>query len=231
MDKSRPAVSDEEVTRQGEPGWDRASVDHVLGTTRAVRRRLDFDRPVPREVLLECVELAQQAPTGGNRQGWRFLMVTDQDLRSEIADLYREASLAALQRQRDSSTDDQTRRVYASAVFLAENLHRVPVHVLPCVQVVPTPDGVRRSGTDGSDSIIQAAWSFMLALRARGLGSVWTSIGVARTDRISALLRIPDDFRHVALLPVAYTVGTDFRRAARPPATSITYWDTWGESS
>jgi nitroreductase len=192
---------------------------------------LDFDRPVPREVLLECVELAQQAPTGGNRQGWRFLIVTDQDRRREIADLYREASLAALQRQRDTSTDDQTRRVYASAVFLAENLHRAPVHVLPCVQVARTPDGVRRSGTDGSDSIIQAAWSFMLALRARGLGSTWTSIGVARTDRISTLLGIPDDFRHVALLPVGYTVGTDFRRAARPPATSITYWDTWGESS
>jgi nitroreductase len=191
---------------------------------------LDFDRPVPREVLLECIELAQQAPTGGNRQGWRFLIVTDQDRRRQIADLYREASLAALQRQRDGATHDQTRRVYASAVFLAENLHRVPVHVLPCVQVAPAPDGVRRSGMDGSDSIIQAAWSFMLALRARGLGSTWTSIGVARTDRISSLLGIPDDFRHVALLPVAYTVGTDFRRAARPPAPSITYWDTWGGS-
>jgi nitroreductase len=103
--------------------------------------------------------------------------------------------------------------------------------VFPCVQVVQTPGGVRRSGADASDSIIQAAWSFMLALRARGLGSTWTSVSLARTDRISALLRIPDDFRHVALLPVAYTVGTDFRRAARPPATSITYWDTWGESS
>ena len=231
MDKSRPSVSGEEVTQQSELEWDQASVDHVLGTTRAVRRRLDFDRPVPREVLLECVELAQQAPTGGNRQGWRFLIVTDEDLRREIADVYRNASLAALQRQRDSSNDDQTRRVYASAVFLAENLHRVPVHVFPCVQVVQARDGVRRSGADASDSIIQAAWSFMLALRARGLGSTWTTISLARTDRISTLLGIPDDFRHVALLPVAYTVGTDFRRAARPPATSITYWDTWGEPS
>jgi nitroreductase len=231
LDKCRPAVSDEEATRQGDPGWDRASVDHVLGTTRAVRRRLDFDRPVPREVLLECVELAQQAPTGGNRQGWRFLIVTDQRLRNEIADVYRKASLAALQHQRDNSDDDQTRRVYGSAVFLAENLHRVPVHVFPCVQVARTPDGVRRAGASGSDSIIQAAWSFMLALRARGLGSTWTSISLARTDRLSTLLGIPDDFRHVALLPVAYTLGSDFRRAARPPATSITYWDTWGESS
>jgi nitroreductase len=230
MDKSRPTVPDEEIARQGQPGWDRASVDHVLATTRAVRRRLDFDRPVPREVLLECVELAQQAPTGGNRQGWRFLMVTDQHLRSEIADLYREASLAILQGRRDSATDDQTRRVYASAVFLAENLHRVPVHVLPCVQVVDTPGGVRPSG-DAADSIIQAAWSFMLALRARGLGSAWTTISLARADKMSSLLGIPGDFRHVALLPVAYTVGTDFRRAARPPATSITYWDAWGESS
>ncbi len=231
MDKSRPTTSDEEVARQGEPGWDRASVDHVLATTRAVRRRLDFDRPVPREVLLECIELAQQAPTGGNRQGWRFLIVTDQDLRSEIADLYREASLAILQRRRDSANDDQTRRVYASAVFLAENLHRVPVHVFPCVQLVQIPDGVRPPGADASDSIIQAAWSFMLALRARGLGSTWTTISLERADKISSLLRIPGDFRHVALLPVGYTVGTDFRRAARPPATSITYWDTWGESS
>jgi nitroreductase len=230
MDKSRPTVPDEEVPRQGEPGWDRASVDHVLATTRAVRRRLDFDRPVPREVLLECVELAQQAPTGGNRQGWRFLMVTDQHLRSQIADLYREASLAILQGRRDSAADDQTRRVYASAVFLAENLHRVPVHVLPCVQVVDIPGNVRPSG-DASDSIIQAAWSFMLALRARGLGSAWTTISLARADKMSSLLGIPGDFRHVALLPVAYTVGTDFRRAARPPATSITYWDAWGGSS
>jgi nitroreductase len=231
VDKSRPAASDQEGTPEGELGWDRASVDLVLGTTRAVRRRLDFDRPVPREVLLECIELAQQAPTGGNRQGWRFLIVTDQDLRREIADLYRNASLAGLQRQRDSTNDDQTRRVYASAVFLAENLHRVPVHVFPCVQVVQAPDGVRRSGANASDSIIQAAWSFMLALRARGLGSTWTSITLAQTDKVSTLLRIPGDFRHVALLPVAYTIGTDFRRAARPPATSITYWDAWGESS
>jgi nitroreductase len=192
---------------------------------------LDFDRPVPREVLLECIELAQQAPTGGNRQGWRFLIVTDQDLRGEIADLYREASLPILQRRRDSSKDDQTRRVYASAVFLAENLHRVPVYVFPCIQVGQLPDAVRPSGADASDSIIQAAWSFMLALRARGLGSAWTTISLARADEISTLLSIPGDFRHVALLPVAYTIGTDFRRAARPPATSITYWDTWGESS
>jgi nitroreductase len=202
------------------------SVDELLSTTRAVRRRLDLDRPVSREVILECLQLAMQAPTASNDQNWRWMVVTDADRRAAIADVYRGVGEEYLARAAGAESDPQTRRVYESALELSRILADVPVHVIPCIE--------RRF--DGNDllvaasawaSIIPAGWSFMLALRSRGLGSVWTTLHLARAREVADLLGIPDTVTQAALFPVAYTIGTDFKPAARPPVETIVSFDTW----
>ncbi len=207
---------------------DIASVDELLTTTRAVRKRLDLERPVGREVILECIRLAMQAPTASNAQDWRWLVVTDADKRAAIAEIYRSVGAQYLARAADTASDPQTQRVYAGALGLTETLARVPVHVIPCLD--------RRF--DGSTlvtaasawaSIIPAGWSFLLALRSRGLGSVWTTLHLAKEREVAELLGIPPTATQAALFPVAYTIGTDFRPATRPPAESVTFWDSWGE--
>jgi nitroreductase len=201
--------------------------DELLSTTRAVRKRLDLDRPVEREVILECLRLAVQAPTASNSQGWRWVVVTDPKRRAALADLYRSVGLAYLESAASTQPEGQTRRVYESAVHLAGILERVPVHVIPCVQ--PAVDlSSNLAAASAYASIIPAAWSFQLALRSRGLGSVWTTLHLGRERDAAELLGIPDDVTQVGLLPVAYTLGTDFRPAARPPVEEITYWDGWG---
>src|SRR3954466_14807523 len=106
---------------------DTTVTDHLLSTTRAVRKRLDLDRPVEREVILECLRLAVQAPTGSNPQGWRWLGVSHADKKTELARLYRESGLDYLAHAASTETDPQTRRVYERARDLAEVLHRAPV--------------------------------------------------------------------------------------------------------
>lgn len=207
--------------------FDLAETDRLLSTTRAVRRRLDLDRPVEREVILECLRLAVQAPTGSNAQGWRWVVVTDAEKRAELARLYRAGGEGYLEQAATNELEPQTRRVYESAFSLLEILHRVPVFVIPCIErrVDGAPTVVTAS-TYGS--ILPAAWSFLLALRSRGLGSTWTTLHLAREEEAAALLGIPDTVTQVALFPVAYTVGDDFKPAARPPVEEITYWDEWG---
>jgi nitroreductase len=200
--------------------------DELLTTTRAVRRRLDLDRAVPRELILECIGIAQQAPTGGNSQGWGFVVVTDADKRAALAELYRRTADAYLSAAGDRATDDQSQRVYGSAVHLAEVLHRVPVHVIPVIQGrVDALPNMMAAGAYGS--IIPAAWSFMLAARARGLGTAWTTLHLPHEKDAAELLGIPDDYTQVALIPTAYYTGDTFSPAARPPADTITHWDTW----
>jgi nitroreductase len=201
--------------------------DEVLSTTRAVRKRLDLDRPVEREVILDCLRLAVQAPTGSNSQGWRWLVVTDAEKRAALADIYRSVGLAYLE-MAGSTAEGQTRRVYESAVHLANILERVPVHVIPCIE--PAIDlSSNLAAASAYGSIIPAAWSFQLALRSRGLGSVWTTLHLGRERDAAELLGIPDGVTQVALIPVAYTIGTDFKPAARPPVEDITSWDTWDQ--
>ena len=210
--------------------FDLSETDRLLSTTRAVRKRLDMDRPVEREVLLDCIRLAQQAPTGSNSQGWRWLIVTDPAKRSALAELYRRGGADYLASARSAFGDDQPqmRRVIDSASFLAENLERVPVHVIPCLKGRP-PEGTAPALWSGlMGSIFPAVWSFQLALRSRGLGSTLTSFHLAFEKEAAALLGVPDDVMQVALLPVAYTRGTDFRAAERPPVERIVHWDTWG---
>jgi len=210
---------------------DLASVDHVLTTTRSVRRRLDLERPVEPEVIEECLRLAIQAPTGGNSQGWRWIVVTDAELRMQLAELYRDISTPYLAAGLDAGEpSEQQRRVVDSAKYLADILHEVPVHVIPCLygELEGVP-GWAAAGAYGS--ILPAVWSFMLAARSRGLGTVWTTLHLANEEETAELLGIPDGMTQVALIPTAYFTGDDFKPAVRPPVEGITYWDTWGSTT
>jgi nitroreductase len=210
------------------PALDLASVDHLLTTTRAVRRRLDLDRPVPRDVLVECLRLAIQAPTGSNAQLWRWVVVTDPEKRRAIAELYRagigmgQARYASDETPPPPADSPQQRRVVDSSMYLADHLQEVPVHVIPCM---PATAG---TSAGWAPSIYPAAWSFMLALRSRGLGSCITTLHLFHARETAELLGIPDGIAQAALIPVAYFTGDDFRPAARRPVEELTYWDEWG---
>jgi nitroreductase len=210
------------------------SAHELLTTTRAVRRRLDLTRPVEPEVIRECVRLACQAPTGRNRQRWDFVVVTDPKLRSGLADLYRLGLTAPTQRDPydgvDRSAGDIERRLRlsASAQHLFEHLHEVPVLVVPCVRVVRTanPSIVQQANTWGS--ILPAVWSFMLAARSFGLGTAWTTPHLHYEREAAELLGIPyETVMQVALVPLAYTIGTDFRPGPRVPVEEVLHHDGW----
>ena len=197
-----------------------------LRPTRAVRKRLDFDREVPDDVLLECLQLAVQAPTGSNRQGWRWMVVRGAEKKQALADLYNEVGGSYLASQAGLVEEgSQTGRVMTSAVYLAERLHEVPVMVIPLIIGRVEDEGVNAAGLFGS--IIPAIWSFQLALRSRGLGSTYTTLHLGKEAEAAELLGIPPHMTQAALLPVAYTLGTDFQPAARPPVSEITYLDTY----
>jgi nitroreductase len=209
--------------------------DELLTTTRAVRQRLDFDRPVERSVIETCLAVALQAPTGGNRQRWHFVVVTDPARRRAIAELYRKAWAVYLTLPTAAPNlhfDDPTReavqrRVGASAQYLADNLERVPVLVIPCFpgRVDGQPARVQ-AGAWGS--ILPAVWSFMLAARARGLGTAWTTLHLLHEREAADLLGIPhDEYTQAALIPVAYTLGTRFKPAHREPLARFLHWDAW----
>jgi len=208
--------------------------DHLLSTTRSVRKRLDLTRPVPREPVLQALRQAVQAPTGSNQQGWRWLVVEDAERRAALADIYRRGSAAYFERAPRTVTAstpaaerEQAVRVRDSASYLRDVLHQVPVHVVPCIQGrVDGADNAQAAPFYGS--VYPAVWSFMLALRARGLGTVLTTLHLGLEREAAELLGIPDDVSQVGLLPVAYFTGDDFRPARRPPVEEITYWDRWG---
>jgi nitroreductase len=204
------------------------SVDELLSTTRAVRKRLDLTRPVGRDVILDCVRLAMQAPTASNGQDWRWLVITDAEKRAAIAEIYRSIGAEYLAHAAATVSDPQTQRVYRSAFALTETLAQVPVHVIPCLQR-RFDDSDRMVAASAWASIIPAGWSFLLALRSRGLGSVWTTMHLAKEQEVAELLGIPATATQAALFPVAYTIGTDFQPASRPPAETITFWNSWGE--
>ena len=216
------------------------SNDELLSTTRAVRKRLDFERPVEEAVLRECLELAVQAPTGSNAQGWQFVFVTDPDVKAKISayyletwnhyktqpyaihNLHRDAGDSTLTASQERSTD--------SAQYLADNMARVPVLMIPCV--AGRADDPQMRGLMGQaslfGSIIPAAWSFMLAARARGLGTAWTTLHLAHEREIAELLGIPyEQYMQVALIPIAYTLGTSFKPAYRPPIDTVMHVNAW----
>jgi nitroreductase len=209
------------------------TAEELLSTTRSVRHRLDFDRPVDPAILRRCVELALQAPSGRNSQGWSFVVVTDPERRAALARLWRRGL-----GQGDSpmSSDDQRRaylkagsmeKVWSGLRHLAENLHRAPALVVPCIE--GRTDGLgadRQAGKWGS--LLPAVWSFMLAARLHGLGTVWTTGNMAVEREVAALLGIPyESVMQAAVIPVAHTIGTEFRAAARVPVDEVLHWDQW----
>src|SRR5438045_4134794 len=206
-----------------------AHVDEVLATTRAVRRRLDLERAVDNQLLLDCIDIAEQAPTGGNLGSRRWIIVRDHAVKDQLGELYRETALqfmtAATERLR--GTGHRNEKVIASSAYLAEHLAEVPAIVIPTI--IGRHDGSGRPGL--FDSVIQAAWSFCLALRARGLGTTWVTAALQDTARVKEILAIPEDMTEIVLFPVAYTKGTEFHRAPRHPARSITYFDRFGTTS
>lgn len=208
--------------------FDTETTDLLLSTTRAVRRRLDLDRPVAHELILECIRLAVQSPTGTNAQSWRWVVVTDRDKRAAIGELYAAGSTGYMARQAVEHPDSQTRRVYSSADYLLGVMGQVPVLVIACVEGrIDSASNFRAATLYGS--ILPAVWSFMLAARSRGLGTVWTTLHLAHEAEVAELLGIPDEFSQVALIPVAHTVGTDFKPAVRAPVEQVTFWDGWGQ--
>ena len=208
-----------------EAGFDLGEADRLLTTTRAVRRRLDLTRSVGDDVILRCIDIAEQAPTGGNDASRRWIVVRDPLVKARLGELYRETG-AMLVRAADrlAGSGHEKEQVVASGAHLVDHFTDVPVLVIAAIWGEHDA-----SGQPGLfDSVLQAAWSFNLALRARGLGSAWTTMLNSRTTELAEVLGIPDGVTTVVTFPVAYTVGTDFRRAPRRPAGDITYFDTWG---
>ena len=217
------------------------SPDALLTTTRAVRKRLDFDRPVEPELIRECLEIALQAPSGSNSQGWHFVVVSDEAKRRRIGELYAkgfeiyrgmdQSAHSLAEAQGDEADARQMERVVDSAEYLAANMHRAPVLLIPCVQGRSDAlQGPAAAVVNASQygSVLPAFWSFMLAARARGLGTAWTTIHLMFEEEVANLLEIPyKDFTQAALSPVAYTRGPDFKPARRKSLDGLLHVDRW----
>ena len=204
----------------------------LLTTTRSVRKRLDLSRPVEREVVLECLDIALQAPTGSNSQGWQWVFVTDPDKKQAIADIYGRHFDPYVSAKGATYAEGDTRAarqdaVRDSATYLRQHFAEVPVMMIPChagrIDGAQTP---QQAGFWGS--LLPAAWSMMLALRAKGLGSAWTTLHLRSEQEVAELLGIPfDRYTQGGLFPIAYTIGTDFKPAPRVPAADLAHWDAW----
>jgi len=208
--------------------------DELLTTTRSVRKRLDLTRPVPLDLVKECLEIALQAPSGSNRQGWHWIVVTDPQVQAQIGEFYRRSTErylvasdpdAAPSRSGPAGADVQ-RRVKDSAAYLGRHMGEVPVHVIPCIRLdAPWPPGQTQAGLWGS--LLPAAWSYMLACRARGLGTAWTTLHLAYEQQVADLLGLPGDIRQGALIPTAYYTGETFRPAPRLPLEDVLHVNHW----
>ena len=212
---------------------DIAAADKLLTTTRGVRRRIDFERPVERQVIEDCIEVAMQAPVGA---AWltHFIAVTDPELRRKVGSHYAHISHPYLDEMETNmraraTGPDQIKAVdkeMAMHRWYTDSLHRAPVLVIVAMQGrFETAEVARQAGVYGSN--LPAAWSFMLALRARGLGTCWTTLHIRREREVAELLGIPEDVTQTVLLPVGYYKGTDFKRVKRPPVADWTHWDRW----
>jgi nitroreductase len=206
--------------------------DEVLSTTRAVRRRLDLERPVEREVLEECLRLAQQAPAASYREDWHFVVVTDPEKRVALGELWRRFGKRYLGGERpvpEAELPDSTRRLLDSVWHLMDHIGDVPVHVIPCIEGRTDGKGVPQQASRFG-TIVPAVWSFMLAARSRGLGTCYTTLHLAYEREAAEILGIPyDDVTQVALVPAAHLLGEHLRPAPRPPLEAVVSWNRWGE--
>jgi nitroreductase len=215
---------------------DIACVDEVLTTTRTVRKRLDLSRPVPDEVIAQCIEIATFAPSGSNRQGWHFVVVTDEEKRRQIGALYKrsfdqyyDAQIAALGSASDSPDRAQLAKVLDSARYLGDHMGDAPALILVCAEGrVENAGAMAQAAFYGS--VIPAAWSLMLALNARGIGTAWTTLHLRYEGEVNALLGLPADVTQVMLTPVGYLKDGPSKRAARKPARERIYWNSWGNT-
>ncbi|UJC79107.1 nitroreductase [Rhodococcus erythropolis] len=207
--------------------------DELLTTTRTVRKRLDLTRPVPLDLVKECLQIALQAPSGSNRQGWQWMVVTDPALRAAVGQIYNEVTdeyLASHGSAAKLFADDPDRapiqqRVGTSVAWLGEHMGEVPVLLIPCIKAGKTlPEG-NQAGLWGS--LLPAAWSYALAARARGLGTAWTTLHLQREAEVAELLGIPAGFHQAALIPTAYFTGETFKPAAREPVDNVLHVDRW----
>ena len=208
------------------------SPDELLTTTRTVRKRLDLTRPVSLDLVRECLEVALQAPSGSNRQGWHWMVITDENSRRVVGDYYRQsvasylnssASAAALFAD-DPERSAVQRRVGDSVAHLAEHMGDVPVLVIPCIRAARLTAGSQASLWG---SLLPAAWSYMLAARARGLGTAWTTLHMRYEKEISELLGMPPDMRQGVLIPTAFYTGDTFRPAPRQPLDDVLHVNSW----
>ena len=213
--------------------FDLTHTDRLLSTTRSVRKRLDLTKAVPREVVLECLRVATQAPSGGNSQRWRWLVIDDPHKRALVAKWYQASHDPYMAANRELAGDSiapgsSPDRVMASSSYLSEHMADVPVHVIPCWldRLPENPSTMDMAGMYGS--LLPAVWSFMLALRSRGLGSAYTTLHLAYENEVGETLGIPNTVTQAALIPVAYYTGDDFKAATRKPVEAVTYWNEWG---
>jgi len=218
----------EPVFAPGTPEY-QAIVDHALTTTRGVRQRLDFDREVDDRIILDCIDVAEQAPTGGNNGSRRWMIIRDQETKDRMAELYLSAGVDWVieTAKRLEGSGHQNERLMTGARHLGENIARTPALVIPTI--LGRHDGSGRPGL--FDSVIQSAWSFMVALRCRGLGTVWTTMFLNEAPAVAELLELPDHVTQICLFPVAYTIGTEFTPTSRRyPAEDIAYFDRYGRT-
>ena len=210
------------------------SIDELLTTTRSVRKRLDLARPVEAEVIQQCLSLALQAPTAGAQQNWHFVVVTDPTQRWALAALYRKVAAPMLQQRAqwiaaawDEKEAASRARMADTSQYLMEYLHEVPVHVIPCIQGRAENRSLVEQASLWS-SILPATWSFLLAARSRGLGTVLTTFHLSYEKEAADILGIPhEQVMQTALIPVAYTLGTTFKLAARKPLHEVLHWNRW----
>lgn len=206
--------------------FDLAEIDRLLKTTKQVRKRMDLERPVPRELLLECIDIASHAPMGGNRERNRWLVVDDPELKAVIAEKYQEVGRPYLAAN-EGDLDPRQQRVVDSATFLVDHIADVPAMVIP-MRLDRLPDDAPNFAVAGyHGSVSPGIWSFQLAARARGLGSAWTTFHLVHEQEIAKLLGIPETVTQIAMLPVGFYKGTSFSPAPRRPAREITYFNSW----
>ncbi len=197
------------------------SADKVLTTTRAVRRRLDIERPVLRAVVLDCVRIATQAPAGVNRSPLRWLLVDDAAVVSQAGELYRQAVIETSKTRRVRAGEE---RMYDSVDHLAEIMPRMPVLAFPYSKAPPPTEPLMHALTFWT-STVPAIWSMQLALRSRGLGSTMTTAHLMFAAEAADVLGLPRSYTQLGLLPIAYTVGVDFKPASRPPTDELVIWN------
>lgn len=212
------------------------STDALLTTTRSVRKRLDLTKPVPIGLILECLEIAVQAPTSANVQNWTFIVVTDVAQRRAIADVYQRtwdeiaaSPFAVADRfQDDPVRSREQRKVSDSAAYLAEHIGEVPVLVIPCIELIDCDRELTGENANKYwGSIMPATWSYMLAARSRGLGTTWTGVTIMADAEMRAILGLPDRVYHATTIPTAYYTGTTFRPARRIPLSDVVRFDRW----